>query len=56
LARALREPIELADVDQGYAGVRAAEASRVHGIELEIIEFPKPSGVSWSITACRVQK
>ena len=35
------QSVELAHVDQGYTGARAAEAARAHGIELEVIKLPE---------------
>jgi transposase len=45
LARAVQastgQRVELAYVDQGYTGARTAEATRVHCIELEVIQLPE---------------
>lgn len=35
------EQVELAYVDQGYTGERAAEAAQAHGIQLEIVKLPE---------------
>jgi hypothetical protein len=35
------QSVELAYVDQGYTGYRAAEAARMHGIELEVVKLPE---------------
>ncbi len=35
------EGVELAYVDQGYTGERAAEAAKKHGIELEVVKLPE---------------
>jgi transposase len=34
------ETVEIAFVDQGYTGERAAEAAREHGIKLEVVKLP----------------
>jgi len=34
------ESVELAYVDQGYAGDRPAEAAAAHGIKLEVVKLP----------------
>ena len=45
LARAMQsatgESVDLAYVDQGYTGERAANAARSHGIELEVVKLPE---------------
>src|SRR3954454_8802390 len=45
LARAVQsatgESVDLAYVDQGYSGERAANAARKHGIELEVVKLPE---------------
>jgi transposase len=45
LARAVQsatgESVDLAYVDQGYSGERAANAARQHGIELEVVKLPE---------------
>ncbi len=45
LARAVQsatgESVDLAYVDQGYTGERAASAARRHGIELEVVKLPE---------------
>ena len=45
LARAIQErtgeSVELAYVDQGYTGERAAEAAEAHGIGLEVVKHPE---------------
>jgi transposase len=45
LARAVQsvtgQSVDLAYVDQGYTGERAAEAARTHGIELEVVRLPE---------------
>ena len=45
LARAVQtatgESVDLAYVDQGYTGEKAAEAAREHGIELEVVRRPE---------------
>ncbi|MBC9210045.1 transposase, partial [Roseomonas aerophila] len=35
------QSVDLAYVDQGYTGARAAEAARAHGIELEVVKLPE---------------
>ena len=35
------ESVDLAYVDQGYTGERAAAAAREHGIELEVVKLPE---------------
>jgi len=35
------EHVELAYVDQGYTGEKAAEAAKKHGIELEVVKLPE---------------
>jgi transposase len=35
------QSVELAYVDQGYTGARAAEAARARGIELEVLTLPE---------------
>jgi transposase len=35
------QSVELAYVDQGYTGERAAEAARAHGIELAVVKLPE---------------
>lgn len=35
------DSVELAYVDQGYSGQRAAEAAEAHGIQLEVIKLPE---------------
>ena len=35
----MRRPVDLACVDQGYTGERAADAAREHGIELEEVKL-----------------
>jgi transposase len=45
LARAVQsatgQSVDLAYVDQGYTGERAADAARQHGIELEVVKLPE---------------
>lgn len=45
LARAVQsatgQSVDLAYVDQGYTGERAANAARSHGIELEVVKLPE---------------
>jgi transposase len=45
LARRVQEvtdqSVELAYVDQGYSGERAAEAAEIHGIALEVVKLPE---------------
>ena len=45
LARAVQsatgQSVDLAYVDQGYTGERAADAARSHGIELEVVRLPE---------------
>lgn len=36
-----RRGIDLAYVDQGYTGERAADAARTHGLELEVVKLPE---------------
>jgi transposase len=35
------QSVELAYVDQGYTGTRAADAAKAHGIELEVVKLPE---------------
>ena len=35
------QSVELAYVDQGYTGARAADAARANGIELEVVKLPE---------------
>jgi transposase len=46
LARAVQQvtgrQVELAYVDQGYTGERAAVGAQEHGIQLEVVKLPKP--------------
>lgn len=35
------QSVDLAYVDQGYTGARAAGAARAHGIELEVVKLPE---------------
>lgn len=35
------DPIDIAYVDQGYAGERAADAAARHGIALEVVKLPE---------------
>jgi hypothetical protein len=35
------ESVDLAYVDQGYTGERAADAAREHRIELEVVKLPE---------------
>ncbi|MBL8208790.1 MAG: IS5 family transposase [Blastocatellia bacterium] len=41
LQEATDESVELAFVDQGYTGERAAEAAAAHGIQLEVVKLPE---------------
>lgn len=41
LQEATGESVELAFVDQGYTGERAAEAAAQHGIQLEVVKLPE---------------
>jgi transposase len=36
-----RQSVQLAYVDQGYTGARAADAAKAHGIELEVVKLPE---------------
>lgn len=40
------EHVELAYVDQGYTGAIAEEAAAAHGIQLEVINIPRPNAAS----------
>jgi transposase len=35
------ESVDLAYVDQGFTGARAAAAAKAHGIELEVVKLPE---------------
>lgn len=52
LARAVQavtgDNVDIAYVDQGYTGTRAAEAAAAHGIRLEVVNCLKPSAASFS--------
>ena len=38
---ATQESVEIAFVDQGYTGERAAKAAEAHGIQLEVVKLPE---------------
>ncbi len=41
LQAATEENVEVAFVDQGYTGARAAQAARTHGIQLAVVKLPQ---------------